>query len=91
MKQMTKWGREHTLSIPGGMGVWRNYAAFRQAALCPAAMGIDGSADGTVHEFAQFRAAPSKRTVCTVPHRGLPTIGDRTGPRREDAAWPGSR
>ena len=90
MKQMTKGGREHTLSIPGGMKEWRNCANYRQAALCLAPVAIDGSASGTVREAAQFRATAAKRAARTVPHSGLPPIGTLRL-HWEGAPWPGSR
>ena len=91
MKQMTKGGREHTLSIPWGMEKWRICAEYRSTALCPAPMGHFGSANGTVRGTALFRASGSKRTVRTVPHCRLVPIGKLIGRQPEGAAWPGSR
>ena len=91
MKSAMKWGREHTLSIPGGMGKWRICADFCSTALCQAPMGHFGSASGTVRETAHFRASGSQRTVRTVPHCRLTSMGKRMGPQAEGAAWPGSR
>ena len=82
---------KHTLSIPGGMAGWRNCAVYRQVALCPAPVAIDGSASGTVREAAQLRASAAMRTACTVPHSGLPPIGIPTRLHWEGAPWPSSR
>ena len=83
--------REHTLSIPGGMGKWRICADFRSLAVCQAPMRHFGSANGTVLETAQFRASGSQRTVRTVPHSELAPMGQRMGRQPEGAVWPGSR
>lgn len=91
MKSAMKWGREHTLSIPGGMGKWRICADFCSTALCQAAMGHFGSASGTMRETAHFRAAGSQRTARTVLHCRLAPLGKLIGRQPEGAAWPGSR